>query len=89
MPIYEYECLTEGRRFEVFQKMSDDPVATCPKCGGAVKKLVSATAFQLKGGGWYKDGYSSTASTSKPVESAAKSEPAKASEPTKTEPKKE
>ena len=71
MPIYEYECRQENRRFEVHQKMSEDALTTCPVCGGAVKKLISSTAFQLKGGGWYKDGYASTpsnATSSAPAE---------------------
>jgi putative FmdB family regulatory protein len=59
MPIYEYECIEKKHRFEELQKISDRPLTTCKVCGGKVKKLISATAFQLKGGGWYKDGYSS------------------------------
>ncbi len=57
MPIYEYECPACDNVFEVQQRMSDDPLKTCPDCDGAVKKLVSASSFQLKGGGWYADGY--------------------------------
>lgn len=75
MPIYEYECVTEGRRFEMFQKMSEDPTSKCPSCGGPVKKLVSATAFQLKGGGWYKDGYASGSSIVKEKAKAQKDSP--------------
>ncbi len=64
MPIYEYECSACGQQFEEWQKMSDPPVRTCPKCGetgdGKVQRLISATAFHLKGGGWYKDLYSSS-----------------------------
>jgi predicted nucleic acid-binding Zn ribbon protein len=41
------------------QKISDPPLAVCAECGGVVKKIVSASAFHLKGGGWYADGYSS------------------------------
>ena len=58
MPIYEYECSGCEKVFEVQQRMSDDPLKTCPECKGEVKKLVSASSFQLKGGGWYSDGYS-------------------------------
>ena len=58
MPIYEYTCVANGHRFEVFQKMSDGPPDACPVCGaGEVRKMVSAAAFVLKGGGWYKDHY--------------------------------
>ncbi len=59
MPIYEYECPTCEKVFEVQQRMSDDPLSSCPDCGGKVKKLVSMSSFHLKGGGWYSDGYSS------------------------------
>ena len=61
MPVYEYECGACEHRFEEWQKMSDPPVKTCPKCKKKkVEKLISQTAFQLKGGGWYKDLYSSS-----------------------------
>lgn len=57
MPLYEYECDACGHRFEVIQKFSDPPVATCPSCGGAVHKLQSAPAIQFKGTGWYITDY--------------------------------
>ena len=58
MPIYEYRCPPCGHEFEVMQKMSEAPIKTCPQCGAEeVKKLVSCTAFVLKGSGWYKDHY--------------------------------
>jgi putative FmdB family regulatory protein len=60
MPIYEYACAACGHQFEEWQKMSDPPVRICPKCKKRkVEKLISQTAFQLKGGGWYADLYSS------------------------------
>jgi putative FmdB family regulatory protein len=74
MPIYEYACAACGHEFEEWQKMSDAPVRTCPKCKKKkVERLISRTAFQLKGSGWYADLYSS----SKPG-SEAKGETAKA-----------
>jgi len=61
MPIYEYACSACGHEFEEWQKMSDPPVRTCPKCKKKkVERLISQTAFQLKGGGWYADLYSSS-----------------------------
>jgi putative FmdB family regulatory protein len=61
MPIYEYACGACGHKFEEWQKMSDPPVRTCPQCKKKkVEKLISQTAFQLKGGGWYSDLYSSS-----------------------------
>ena len=61
MPVYEYECDECVKVFEVQQRMSDSPLTDCPECGAPVKKLMSMSSFQLKGGGWYSDGYSSTA----------------------------
>jgi putative FmdB family regulatory protein len=62
MPIYEYACAACGHEFEEWRKMSDPPVKTCPKCKKKkkVERLISRTAFQLKGGGWYADLYSSS-----------------------------
>ncbi|WP_417911885.1 FmdB family zinc ribbon protein [Candidatus Electronema sp. TJ] len=58
MPVYEYKCSSCEKVFEVQQKISDPPLRNCSECGGEMKKLVSASAFHLKGGGWYADGYS-------------------------------
>ncbi len=58
MPIYEYACPDCGHKFDEIQKFTDDPISVCPKCAATnVKKLISATSFVLKGGGWYKDHY--------------------------------
>ena len=55
MPIYEYRCESCGHQFEALQKMSDAPLTECRACGAlALKKLVSAAAFKLKGSGWYE-----------------------------------
>ena len=55
MPIYEYECKACGNRQEAIQKMSDDPLVECAECSKPdLKKLISATSFRLKGGGWYE-----------------------------------
>lgn len=54
MPIYEYECGSCGHRLEAIQKMSDAVLTDCPSCGqSALRKLISAAGFQLKGSGWY------------------------------------
>jgi len=65
MPIYEYECQQCQEVTEISQGINDAPLAECPECGGPVKKLISMSSFHLKGGGWYADGYSSTACGSK------------------------
>lgn len=63
MPLYEYECDTCGHRFEVIQKFSDEPLAACPKCQGAVRKLLSSPAIQFKGSGWYITDYAKKSGT--------------------------
>ncbi len=59
MPIYEYVCKACGAQSEAIHKATDAPLTTCEKCGGEVYRAISRTSFQLKGGGWYKDGYGS------------------------------
>jgi putative FmdB family regulatory protein len=96
MPIYEYQCRACGRTFEYQQRMTEDPKTVCESCGGALERLISRTAFTLKGGGWYKDLYSSpkpdsgssSSTESKPAtESKPESKPAPATE-SKPAPKK-
>ena len=61
MPVYEYLCEKCGHEFEREQRITADPVKTCPQCRGRrVKKLISRTSFVLKGSGWYSDLYSSS-----------------------------
>ncbi|MGH9867791.1 MAG: FmdB family zinc ribbon protein [Candidatus Polarisedimenticolia bacterium] len=55
--MYEYECTKCGHRFEVIQKFSDRPRRQCPKCKGTLRKLLSASAIQFKGSGWYVTDY--------------------------------
>src|SRR4030095_14551359 len=57
MPIYEFECRKCNAKLEVFQKMNDKPPVKCSKCGGRLEKLVSASAIQFKGSGWYVTDY--------------------------------
>jgi putative FmdB family regulatory protein len=65
MPIYEYECLDCGKRFEIFQKMSEEPLKECKVCKGRLNRLISQCSFQLKGTGWYVTDYKSPASSAK------------------------
>ncbi len=67
MPIYEYECASCGKRFEIFQKISEKPLTECKVCKGRLHKLISNCSFQLKGTGWYATDYK------KPVDSVGKS----------------
>src|SRR5713101_2849672 len=59
VPTYEYECPRCPRVFEVRQRISEPPLTTCDRCGGPVHRLLSATPFILKGGGWYVTDYPS------------------------------
>jgi putative FmdB family regulatory protein len=59
MPIYEYQCDSCGRQFEVMQRMTEPLLNTCEKCGGHVRRLISQTSFVLKGSGWYVTDYPS------------------------------
>lgn len=54
MPIYEYQCKACGHTFDTIQSFSEEPLTDCPVCKeSALKKLISASAFHLKGSGWY------------------------------------
>ena len=74
MPIYEFECRKCKDHLEVFQKMSDKPPVKCKKCGGRLEKLVSASAIQFKGSGWYVTDYAGNGR--KAAEKAEKAEKA-------------
>lgn len=84
MPIYEYRCEACQHELEALQKLSDEPLQVCPKCGApSLRKQVSAAGFRLKGGGWYEtdfksgskknvaDGGSSSTATTAPAASTA------------------
>jgi putative FmdB family regulatory protein len=59
MPTYEYECLKCRRVFEIRQRISEPALTVCDECGGAVRRLLSAAPFILKGEGWYVTDYPS------------------------------
>ena len=60
MPIYEYRCDACGHMLDVLQKISDDPLKECPECRkAALRRLVSAPTFRLKGAGWYETDFKS------------------------------
>ena len=89
VPIYEYQCQGKCKNvFEYMQSIKDPPMKKCEKCGGKLEKIMSASGFVLKGGGWYKDLYSS----SKPSSEGSSSDSSAASSSTtdsKTESKPE
>ena len=60
MPFYEYECSACKFYVEALQKVSDAPLKECPSCGkAALKRLISAPVFRLKGAGWYETDFKS------------------------------
>ncbi|MCF7796333.1 MAG: zinc ribbon domain-containing protein [Lentisphaeria bacterium] len=82
MPTYDYECKKCGRRFEVFQRMTDAPLATCPAgiCEeaewgqGEVKRLLSGGAGLIfKGSGFYITDYSKKSTSSSRAEGSSSS----------------
>lgn len=62
MPVYEYQCSECSHIEEAFQKISDAPLAVCPRCQGKLNKIISHSAFHLKGSGWYVTDYGGTKS---------------------------
>jgi len=59
VPTYDYQCDDCGRTYEVRQPISASPLTSCQFCGGGIRRLLSATPFILKGGGWYVTDYPS------------------------------
>jgi putative FmdB family regulatory protein len=72
--MYEYECRNCHSRFERIEKLNGPYLKVCPKCKGKVDRIVSRSAIQFKGSGWYVTDYargSSTGSTSDSAKSDA------------------
>lgn len=95
MPTYEYKCDACGERFEVVQRITEDPLTECRSCKGTIRRVIGPAGFVLKGGGWYATDYPSAsrkkaAESEKPAGTADKktgstaSETSKPSEPAKT-----
>lgn len=59
MPTYDYHCDACGRTYEVWQRISADPLTTCQHCSGPIRRLLAPAPFILKGGGWYVTDYPS------------------------------
>lgn len=74
MPHYEYRCDECGHEFEAFQRMTDDRLKECPKCGGAVQRLMSpGSGLIFKGSGFYITDYKNSAQSGPGEGSASKS----------------
>jgi putative FmdB family regulatory protein len=73
MPLYEYKCGSCGNVFEVIQKFSDQPLSVHESCGGPLERLISTSALQFKGSGWYVNDYGKGNSKEpKPAQSESK-----------------
>jgi putative FmdB family regulatory protein len=79
MPLYEYECLVCGHRFERIQRFSDPPASRCPACGGSVRRLLGVPALQFKGSGFYITDYGKSDGSGTGPSSPTKEEPPAAS----------
>jgi putative FmdB family regulatory protein len=68
MPTYEYRCKDCSHELEAQQSFSDDPLTTCPSCGGPLRKKFSSPGISFKGSGFYKtDSRSGAAKPSSPT----------------------
>jgi putative FmdB family regulatory protein len=65
VPLYEYRCKDCGHQFEKIQSFSAPDEKECPVCHGPVERLISASALQFKGSGWYATDYASKPSSVK------------------------
>jgi putative FmdB family regulatory protein len=57
VPLYEYKCLKCNRRTEKIEPVNGPHLKKCPHCGGKMEALISASAIQFKGSGWYVTDY--------------------------------
>jgi putative FmdB family regulatory protein len=87
MPTYEYECTKCGHTFEAFQSMKDEPLSSCPKCRGRIRRLIGGgIGIIFKGSGFYTTDYKKSSALAggngkdKAKEAGAEKTPAKASD---------
>jgi putative FmdB family regulatory protein len=81
MPIYEYRCEQCNHELEAIQKISEEPLVTCPVCDqDSLKKKISAAGFRLKGGGWYETDFKSGKKRNIAAEDASSSSGSSSSE---------
>jgi putative FmdB family regulatory protein len=61
VPTYEYQCDQCHRTFEIWQRITAEPLTRCEACGGPLRRLLAPAPFILKGEGWYVTDYPSEA----------------------------
>jgi putative FmdB family regulatory protein len=82
VPTYEYRCKMCGHEFEALQRMSDEPLKKCPKCGKPVERMISAgMGIIFKGSGFYSTDNKKSKINDAPIKPAAKDT---SKEPSKT-----
>jgi putative FmdB family regulatory protein len=85
VPLYEYACGSCGHRFEVRQRVVEEPIAVCPKCGGPTRRVFHPVGIIFKGSGWYstdsRKSESATTSADKAPAEKAGAEKAAAEKP--------
>lgn len=85
MPTYVYRCDSCEHQFEIFQKMSDDPLDTCPNCSAKIRRVIHPVGIVFKGSGWYiNDSKSSNSTSSSSTEAPAASAESSDSKPAAT-----
>ncbi|MGH9467546.1 MAG: FmdB family zinc ribbon protein [Terriglobales bacterium] len=85
MPLYEYECQSCHKRVEKIQSFSAEPLKTCSFCGGTLERLISASAIQFKGSGWYVTDYARSGRTSAASKESNDAKDSKESKDSKSE----
>ncbi len=81
MPIYEYRCAACSHQLDALQKISDEHLTDCPACGeSALRRLVSAPSFRLKGGGWYETDFKKDQDRKRNLADTGEGKPASAGE---------
>jgi putative FmdB family regulatory protein len=77
LPTYEYACKSCGEHLEVVQSFKDEPLTTCPACGGPLRKVFGNIGISFKGSGFYKTDSRSSSTASKTAStSSSESKPA-------------
>jgi putative FmdB family regulatory protein len=57
MPTYGYRCGNCGHQFEIVQRISEEPLTTCPQCQGKLSKMLYPVGISFKGSGFYTTDY--------------------------------
>jgi putative FmdB family regulatory protein len=87
MPTYEYQCKECSHRFEIWQKITDEPLTVCPACGGRIRRVLFPAGIVFKGSGFYKTDYSNGSGANGHSPESHGAEPAKETSATSGEDK--